>query len=98
METLPRFEAEWFKSKFEVFIKWWEEKGGWKLEDFFDALPPKDDPAWIKPNGERYRNLPAWERLAKVIIKNDKVCKALSFSQSVYLYDKYKEFKEIYGI
>jgi len=98
LDTLPRFEAEWFKSKFKVFIKWWEEHRGWKLEDFFDAIPPKDHPAWIRPDGTRYRNLPAWERMAKVIIKNDKICKGLTFSQSVYLYDKYKEFKELYGV
>ncbi len=87
LETLPRYEAEWYKSKFKVFLDWWKEHG----------YPDGKIPDAADPKLEAERKVPSWRRLAKCILKNDKLCKSLTFSASSLLYEKYQMFKELYG-
>lgn len=87
LETMPKYEAEWYKRKFKVFFDWWE-KHGYPI----DKIPDKADPKL-----EANKDLPSWRRIAKCIMKNDKLCKSLSFGQTKYQYNKYMALREIYG-
>ena len=87
LQTLPRYEAEWYKRKFEVFFKWWEKHGYPR-----DEIPDEAD-----SHLEARKKIPSWRRLAKCILKNDRLCKSLSFAQTKYQYEKYKKLKEEYG-
>jgi len=97
LKTIPKHEAIWYQQKFDVFIKWWE-KQGWELEDFLDANPRGKTEVVKFHNGEQYLSkYPTWERFAKCILKNDKICKSLSFSQTKNQYTKYQELRDLHG-
>lgn len=97
LDTIPKHEAVWYQRKFDVFIQWWQ-KQGWELEDFLDADPKSKTEVVKHHNQEVYLSkYPSWERFAKAILKNDKICKSLSFSQTKNQYRKYQELKEMYG-
>jgi len=88
LNTLPKFEQEWYKKKFERFFYWWEHKYGIKREDVPDEANPKL---------EQQRKMPSWRRIARVLITNDKLCHRLSFSQTKGQWEKYLALKEEYG-
>ena len=46
---------------------------------------------------ETERKVPSWRRLAEVIIKNDKLCKRLTFSGTVGQYALYEHLRDVYG-
>jgi predicted phosphoadenosine phosphosulfate sulfurtransferase len=86
LETLPRYEKEWYLMKLKVFFEWWAKHGY---------------PDWVIPDeGERKaeanRDIPSWRRIAEVILKNDKLCKHLSFAGTKGQFMKYKELRERY--
>jgi len=86
MATLPKFEAEWYGQKFKIFIRWWSKNG------YPDGIPDEADKKL-----ESSKKAPSWRRLAKVILKNDKICKSLSFGQTKNQYEKYYKMKEELG-
>jgi len=89
LETIPKYEAEWYKMKFQKFFEWWRKHGYPNApDDFPDAADPKL---------EAMKKVPSWRRLAKCILKNDKLCKSLSFSQTKYQYTKFQKLREMYG-
>jgi len=83
LNTLPRYEAKWYEKKFKVFFKWWAEHGY-----PIDKIPDEGDPKL-----EARRKIPSWRRIAKCILKNDKLCKSLSFTGTKNQYTKYMELK-----
>ncbi|MEK6809210.1 MAG: DUF3440 domain-containing protein [Nanoarchaeota archaeon] len=87
LDTMPKYEAEWYKGKFKVFFEWWE-KHGYAI----DKVPDKADPKL-----EAHKKFPSWRRIVKCIMKNDKLCKSLSFGQTKYQYNKYMQLREMYG-
>ena len=97
LNTIPKYQAHIYKERIEQFLTWWEEEEDWPREEVPDARPPRDDPRWVKPDGTRYRKVPAWERFAKCILKNDICCKSLSFGCLVGGYPRYQRLKEKYG-
>jgi len=86
LETIPLYEKEWFLQKFRVFHKWWIENG------YPEGIPDTAD-----SHLEVSKQAPSWRRLAKTILKNDKLCKGLSFSQTKNQFRKYRELREQYG-
>lgn len=97
LDTIPKHEKMWYQDRFEVFIKWWE-KHGWNLADFPDATLKEDVKCVKFWNNEEYDSKgPSWERMARCLLKNDKLCKSLGFSQSKHQYDKYQKLRELYG-
>jgi len=88
LNSLPRYEREWYLAKFKHFFRWWERKRGIKLED----VPDEADVAL-----EAHRKTPSWRRIARCIITNDKLCKSLSFGQTKHQWEKYLHFREEYG-
>ena len=86
LATIPRYEAEWYRGKFRKFLDWWAVHG------YPDGIPDEADPKL-----ESSKKAPSWRRLAKCILKNDKLCKGLSFSQTKNEYEKYLELKRKYG-
>ncbi|MGV9198098.1 MAG: DUF3440 domain-containing protein [Promethearchaeia archaeon] len=83
LKSLPRPTAEIFLEHFRTFRDWWEEHG-YPIEEWPDKAPSKL---------EARKKIPSWYRLAKCILKNDLICKSLSFSQTK---NQYKEYQEIY--
>jgi len=96
LETIPKFLKHWYLEKFHVFEKWWEEKRSWPRSEWYDARPPKGSPLHIH-NGVEHKQVPSWERIVKVILKNDYLCKGLSFGQTARAWDKFNEMKKIHG-
>lgn len=85
LATMPRFEAEWYRGKFAVFLKWWAAHG-------YPEIPDEAD-----PHLEAQRKVPSYRRLAKCLVKNDRLCKSLSFAQTTGQYSKYLHLLEVYG-
>ena len=82
LESMPEVEADHYRDKIAVFIAWWRDKRGLTIVDEAD------------PKIEAKRKAPTWRRICKVILKNDRLCKGLSFSQqrsTVTAYDNYKK-------
>lgn len=80
LDSMPAAEAEHYRDKIAVFIHWWREK---RHIDIVDAADPKL---------EAKRKVPSWRRVAKVILRNDYLCKGLSFTQTKSgYYHKYRE-------
>jgi len=69
LDSMPATEADHYKDKIAVFIHWWREHRGLELVDEGD------------PKLEAARKLPSWRRVCKVLLKNDRLCKGLSFGQ-----------------
>lgn len=91
LDTLPKYMKQWYLVKFKKFEAWWAERG-YPLEKWFDAIPPNTHEIY-----KNFNDLPAWERLAKCVLKNDILCKGISFGQSPRAWDIYQEMKGIYG-
>ncbi|MHA1869230.1 MAG: DUF3440 domain-containing protein [Candidatus Heimdallarchaeaceae archaeon] len=113
LNTLPRFEKEWYLRKFDVFFKWWAKKRNYYYprydrekekfvyevideHNYVDGLP-KVIPDYAERKMETERKVPSWRRLAEVIIKNDKLCKRLTFSGTVGQYALYEHLRDVYG-
>lgn len=69
LDSLPVYEREHYENKIAVFRHWWREKRGLEIIDAAD------------PSVEAKRKAPTWRRVCKVILKNDRMCRGLSFSQ-----------------
>lgn len=68
--SLPPEERDHFEDKIAVFLKWYMRRG------YPDGIPDAAD-----PKEEAARRVPSWRRICKVILKNDRICKGLSFAQ-----------------
>lgn len=97
LNTIPKYQAHIYKERIDQFFEWWEVEEAWKRENVPDALPPKSDPLWNKKDGSKFKKLPAWERIAKCILKNDLNCRSLSFGCVVGGYPRLLKLKEKYG-
>ena len=86
LSSMPRYEAAHFIAKIRVFLKWWADHE-WPLEKILDAAEPKL---------EARRKVPSWRRIAKTLIKNDHLCKGLSFSQTQNQMSKNQAFFKKY--
>jgi predicted phosphoadenosine phosphosulfate sulfurtransferase len=83
LDSMPQAEADNYRDKIAVFIQWWRNK--YNLEMTQDDLPELVG---------KHRRQPTWRRVAKVILRNDFICKGLSFSQQrseTSSYDRYKK-------
>lgn len=81
LDSLPAYEREHYENKIAVFRAWWRDKRGMEIVD--------EAPLEV----EAKRKAPTWRRVAKVILRNDRMCRGLSFSQqrsSETAYEKYK--------
>jgi predicted phosphoadenosine phosphosulfate sulfurtransferase len=83
LTTLPDIEADHYRDKIAVFIHWWKEKRGVEIVDEADAKL------------ESARDVPSWRRIAKVILKNDRLCKGIGFSQMRSSENSYEKRKKI---
>lgn len=81
--SLPKEEADHYRDKIAVFINWWREKRGFSIVDEAD------------PKIESARKAPTWRRICKVILKNDHLCKGLSFGQQSSKPGSYEKYKKI---
>jgi predicted phosphoadenosine phosphosulfate sulfurtransferase len=91
--SLPNGEREHYENKIAVFLRWYEVRG-------VAVIPDDTDPELAKrfPNNKG----PSWMRICKCILKNDRMCRSLSFSQHVSgSYERYhkimKKRRESWG-
>lgn len=87
LETLPRFQAEWYRSKIQRFFAWWGDHG-FGLEE----IPDEADPEL-----ESNRKVPSWRRVCRCVVTNDLLCRGLSFDQTARQWEKYMALKAKYG-
>lgn len=83
LASMPSHEREHYGAKIAVFIRWHMQRG------YADGIPDEAD-----PKKEASREAPSWRRICKTILKNDRLCKGLGFSQtssSPIAYDRYKK-------
>lgn len=81
--SMPENEADHYKDKIAQFLHWYSERGYPSGE-----IPDEEDPKL-----EARRAAPSWRRVCKVILKNDRLCKGLGFSQqisTITAYDRYR--------
>lgn len=83
LESLPEIEREHYKDKIATFIQWWRANRGTEMMDEAD------------PKVESSRKAPTWRRVCKVILKNDHLCKGLSFSQQASMPTAYEKYRKI---
>lgn len=87
LASLPASEREHYEDKIAVFLRWWQVKHG--ISPIPDA--PDEELAARFPR----KGGPSWYRIAKVILKNDRMCRGLSFSQHKSgNYDRYKKLMQ----
>ncbi len=80
LASMPEPEARHYKDKISVFLRWYETRG------YGDGIPDE-----AEPQAEAARRAPSWRRVCKTILKNDRLCKGLGFSQTDSSgYEKYK--------
>jgi predicted phosphoadenosine phosphosulfate sulfurtransferase len=83
LASMPSHERDHYGAKIAVFIRWHMQRG------YADGIPDEAD-----PKKEASREAPSWRRICKTILKNDRLCKGLGFSQtssSPIAYDRYKK-------
>ena len=65
-----------------------------EVESVFEWWAKHGYPDWVIPDegrkAEANRDIPNWRRIAEVILKNDKLCKHLSFAGTKGQFMKYK--------
>jgi predicted phosphoadenosine phosphosulfate sulfurtransferase len=74
LDSLPESERDSYENKIAVFLKWWENHG-------IPVIPDDTDPI-LAEKFPRHKG-PSWMRICKCILKNDRMCRSLSFSQHV---------------
>jgi len=81
LDSMPSHESEHYRMKIGAFLNWYASRG------YPDGIPDEAD-----PHAEAARRAPSWRRIAKVILKNDRLCKGLGYSQtSSGYYEKYRQ-------
>jgi predicted phosphoadenosine phosphosulfate sulfurtransferase len=84
LSSLPTAERDHFEDKIAVFLKWYMKRG------YPDGIPDAADPA-----EEAARRVPSWRRICKVILKNDRICKGLSFAQQGSRKEQQEKHKDL---
>lgn len=87
LRSMPRFEAEHYMKKFRVFFRWWADHG----------VPVAEVPDEADPKLEARKQAPSWRRVVKCLMKNDRLCKSLSFAQTKFQFKEYQELHEKFG-
>lgn len=77
LRSMPKYLSKHYLVKIRIFIKWYKDKG------YPNGIP---DTADVK--SEASKEVPSWRRICKCILKNDFLCKSLSFSQNKNEYNK----------
>lgn len=78
LESMPGPTADHYRDKIAVFLRWYETKRGYE-----GGVIPDDGPI-----NKGYAN---WKRICKVLLRNDYLCKGLSFSaQKSTAHEQYK--------
>lgn len=89
LDSLPSHERDHYEDKVAVFLRWYETH-----PDASGAVYPGGAiPDAADPKLEAARRAPSWRRIAKVLLKNDRLCKGLSFTQqtsATAAHDQYK--------
>lgn len=89
LDSLPDHEREHYEDKVAVFLRWYETH-----PDADGRVYPRGEiPDEADPRLEAARKAPSWRRIVKVLLKNDRLCKGLSFTQqnsSTAAHQKYK--------
>lgn len=83
LDSLPDAEREHYKNKIAVFVQWWRDKRGIEMQDE------------AEPKLEAARKVPTWRRVCKVILKNDHICKGLSFGQQTSTPQAFEKYRKI---
>lgn len=81
LASLPENERVHYEDKITVFLKWYADRGVSPIPDAPDAELGKVYPR---------KGGPSWQRICKCILKNDRMCRSLGFSQHVSgTYERY---------
>jgi predicted phosphoadenosine phosphosulfate sulfurtransferase len=83
LDSLPAHEREHYENKIAVFRAWWRNHRGREIED--------EAPHSV----EAKRQAPTWRRVAKVLLKNDRMCRGLSFSQQRSTETSFERYRKI---
>lgn len=81
LDSLPAHEREHYERKIDVFVAYWRDH---LMTEMVDEADPKLEAA---------RKAPSWRRVAKCILRNDRMCRSLGFSQhrsADGVYERYK--------
>jgi predicted phosphoadenosine phosphosulfate sulfurtransferase len=82
LATLPEHERGHYEDKIAVFLRWYQTRG------YPDGIPDEAD-----PKEEARRKVPSWRRVCKAILRNDRMCRSLGFSQ--HKSDAYEQYRKL---
>lgn len=71
LASMPSHERMHYGNKIAVFLNWYRHRG------YESGIPDEAD-----PKKEGARTAPSWRRICKTILKNDRLCKGLGFTQT----------------
>lgn len=81
LSSLPGYERDHYENKIAVFLQWYRSRG------YTRGIPDE-----AEAELEAQRKIPSWRRVCKVILKNDRMCRGLGFSQHRSgTYDRYAQ-------
>lgn len=86
LDTMPPLEADHFRDKIAVFLHWYRERG-------WSQIPDEADPKL-----ESRRKAPSWRRVCKAILKNDRLCKSLGFTQQRSTWTAYEKYRRVMAV
>lgn len=84
LSSMPADEADHYWDKIATFIRWYLVRG------YPDGIPDEAD-----PKEEASRKAPSWRRIVRVLLKNDRLCKGLGFSQQRSTPTSYERYRKI---
>lgn len=95
LDSLPAKEREHYELKINQFIWWYERQPAyqeWLNETGALGIPDAPDPELRKRFEKAPMGGPSWQRVCKTILKNDRMCRYLGFSQHVSgTYERYQQ-------
>lgn len=107
LNSFPDYLKEHYLEKINTFLKWWRkelyhdilhvykenENDKYDIDGLYIVKIPDTPSSVLK---EKYKRVPSWNRIAKVLIKNDYYCKGLNFRQNKNEYEKLEKLKRKY--
>lgn len=108
LQTMPPYLKDHYIKKINVFLKWHARDRGQDIEhmhkksedeeydDMGLFIPEPEIPDEADKKKEAKKKAPSWRRIAKCIMKNDYMCKSLSFNQTQDEWKKLQDLKRRY--
>jgi predicted phosphoadenosine phosphosulfate sulfurtransferase len=108
LNTMPPFLRDHYLRRINVFLRWWRKElyndipsvyaKAYQENEIFDKDGLYECKIYDEHQLDTQRQKPSWRRIAKVLVKGDFLCKALTFSCNKQEYEKLETLKSKYQV